>query len=32
MIDLGKADLNSKQIKNIALDQPQTVKDLTPQR
>jgi choloylglycine hydrolase len=32
MIDLGKADLNAKQIKYIALDQPQTVKDLTPQR
>jgi choloylglycine hydrolase len=30
MIDLGKADLNAKQIKYIALDQPQTVKDLTP--
>jgi choloylglycine hydrolase len=32
MIDLGKADLNAKQIKYIALDQPQTVKDLTPSK
>lgn len=30
MLDLGKADLNAKQIKFIALDQPQTAKDLTP--
>jgi choloylglycine hydrolase len=29
-IDLRKADLNAKQIKFIALDQPQTVQDLTP--
>jgi penicillin V acylase-like amidase (Ntn superfamily) len=30
MIDLNKADLNAKQIKFIALDQPQSVRDLTP--
>ena len=30
MIDLGKADLNAKQIKFISLDKPQTVTDLTP--
>jgi choloylglycine hydrolase len=30
MLDLGKADLNSKQIQFIALDQPQAAKDLTP--
>jgi hypothetical protein len=30
MIDLGEADLNAKQIKYIALDQPQTVINLTP--
>jgi choloylglycine hydrolase len=30
VIDLGKADLNAKEIKFIALDQPQTVQDLTP--
>jgi choloylglycine hydrolase len=29
MIDLGKTDLNAKQIKFIPLDQPQTVRDLT---
>jgi choloylglycine hydrolase len=30
MIDLNKADLNAKQIRFIALDQPQSVRDLTP--
>jgi choloylglycine hydrolase len=30
MIDLGKADLNAKQIKFISLDKLQTVQDLTP--
>jgi choloylglycine hydrolase len=30
VIDLNKADLDAKQIKSIALDQPQTVQDLTP--
>jgi choloylglycine hydrolase len=30
MIDLGKADLNARQIKSISLDKPPTVTDLTP--
>jgi hypothetical protein len=30
VIDLGKADLNARQIKFIGLDQPQTVQDVTP--
>ena len=30
MIDLGKADLNARQIKFISLDKPPTVTDLTP--